>query len=327
MLAGGARLAGAQQASQRERNKAVVRGFKEAQKLGKSVKEVEAEFMTPNYRRHRGGCRISPPMRPDRVFQAPATICAARSRTVSTPGWRSSPRATWSATCSSSRALTKATCSASEATGKTIDVYEVGIFKPDRRQDSRKPGSWPTSSRCCARSARRCPPARTPSASCRRSPAKARTPTPWSSGSMAGSTRPPSKPATASWSHARRAPRRRKMCAAPHFRQRPRRLPEPAANSANATAPPRQTVTSAMPERRDPIDGLDGRRREGVDAVQARGRALKAALRSAADRPPRRGAGDRHRADRRRQVEGRLVFRRRARAIAATRLRRPVLAP
>ncbi len=58
VLAGGARLAaaqGSQQASQRERNKAAVRGFKEAQKLGKSVKEVEAEFMTPNYRRHRGG--------------------------------------------------------------------------------------------------------------------------------------------------------------------------------------------------------------------------------------------------------------------------------
>src|SRR5262245_49581583 len=54
LLAGGARIAGAQ-ASQHERNKAVVRGFKEAQKLGKSVKEVEAEFMTPSYRRHRGG--------------------------------------------------------------------------------------------------------------------------------------------------------------------------------------------------------------------------------------------------------------------------------
>jgi predicted ester cyclase len=53
MLAGGARSAGAQ-ASQRERNKAAVLGYKEAMK-SKPQTEVEAAFMGPGYRRIRSG--------------------------------------------------------------------------------------------------------------------------------------------------------------------------------------------------------------------------------------------------------------------------------
>lgn len=52
-LAGGTRLAMAQ-ASQRERNKAAVLGYKEAMKT-KPQKEVEAAFMGPGYRRLRSG--------------------------------------------------------------------------------------------------------------------------------------------------------------------------------------------------------------------------------------------------------------------------------
>ncbi len=53
VLAGGARLAMAQ-ASQRERNKAAVLGYKDAMKT-KPQKEVEAAFMGPGYRRLRSG--------------------------------------------------------------------------------------------------------------------------------------------------------------------------------------------------------------------------------------------------------------------------------
>src|SRR6187200_2616690 len=54
LLAAGDPRRVAAQAAQLERNKAAVLGFKDAQKT-KSLKEVEAAFMTPGYKRHRGG--------------------------------------------------------------------------------------------------------------------------------------------------------------------------------------------------------------------------------------------------------------------------------
>lgn len=129
LLAGGAGLATAQQASQHERNKAVVRGFKEAQKLGKSVKEVEAEFMTPNYRRHRGG-----------MFHL-----AANAQGQGFPGTGDFLRGAFPDRVDTGVEIVaegdmvgylfkiagthKGNLFGIEPTGKKIDVYEVGIFR------------------------------------------------------------------------------------------------------------------------------------------------------------------------------------------------------
>jgi predicted ester cyclase len=141
MLADGARLAaaqGSQQSSQHERNKAAVLGFKEAQKT-KPVKEVEAAFMTPNYRRHRGGMFHLAANANGQGFPGPGDFLrGAFPDRVDKPveiiaegdmvGFLFKMTGTH-----------KGNLFGIPATGKTIDVYEVGIF---RLVDGRIAEAW-----------------------------------------------------------------------------------------------------------------------------------------------------------------------------------------
>jgi len=132
LLAGGARIAaaqGAQPASQLERNKAVVRGFKEAQKLGKSVKEVEAEFMTPNYRRHRGGMLHLAANAQGQGFPGAGDYLRRAFPDRVDTGVEIIAEGDMVGYLFKLTGTHKGNLFGIEPTGKTVDVYEVGIFK------------------------------------------------------------------------------------------------------------------------------------------------------------------------------------------------------
>jgi predicted ester cyclase len=132
LLAGGTRIAaaqGAQQASQLERNKAVVRGFKEAQKLGKSVKEVEAEFLTPNYRRHRGGMLHLAANAQGQGFPGAGDYLRRAFPDRIDTGVEIIAEGDMVGYLFRLTGTHKGNLFGIEPTGKTINVYEVGIFK------------------------------------------------------------------------------------------------------------------------------------------------------------------------------------------------------
>src|SRR5262245_14886228 len=132
MLAGGTRIAaaqGAQQASQHERNKAVVRGFKEAQKLGKSVKEVEAEFMTPNYRRHRGGMLHLAANAAGQGFPGAGDFLRGAFPDRVDTGVEIVAEGDMVGYLFKMQGTHKGNLLGIPPTGKKIDVYEVGIFR------------------------------------------------------------------------------------------------------------------------------------------------------------------------------------------------------
>ena len=128
MLADGARAARAQ-ASQHERNKAVVRGFKEAQKLGKSVKAVEAEFMTPDYRRHRGGMLHLAANAAGQGFPGAGDYLRGAFPDRVDTGVEIIAEGDMVGYLFKLTGTHKGNLFGIPATGKTIDVYEVGIFK------------------------------------------------------------------------------------------------------------------------------------------------------------------------------------------------------
>jgi predicted ester cyclase len=129
LLGGGARLALAQPASQLERNKAAVRGFKEAQKLGKSVKEVEAEFMTPNYRRHRGGMFHLAANAQGQGFPGAGDFLRGAFPDRADTGVEIVAEGDMVGYLFRITGTHKGNLFGIAPTGKAIDIYEVGIFK------------------------------------------------------------------------------------------------------------------------------------------------------------------------------------------------------
>ena len=258
MLTGGARLAaaqGAQQASQRERNKAVVRGFKEAQKLGKSVKDVEAEFMTPNYRRHRGGMLHLAANAAGQGFPGAGDYLRGAFPDRVDTGVEIIAEGDMVGYLFKLTGTHKGNLFGIEATGKTIDVYEVGIFK---LIDGRISEAWFMADELALL---RQIGATLPT----RKDAKRIVPPVTGEGEDADAVvkRLMAGPLDTVEARNRLLVARSKSSAppkdvrAPDFRQRRagfQNLREFGERNGAAT----QTVTSAMPERRDPIDGLMG---------------------------------------------------------------------
>ena len=128
MLAGSSREAAAQ-ASQLERNKAAVRGFKEAQKAGKSVKEVEAAFMTPNYKRHRGGMFHLAANAAGQGFPGAGDYLRRAFPDRVDTGVEIIAEGDMVGYLFKLQGTHRGNFFGIPPTGKTVDVYEVGIFK------------------------------------------------------------------------------------------------------------------------------------------------------------------------------------------------------
>jgi predicted ester cyclase len=137
MLSGGARVATAQ-GSQRERNKAVVLGYKEAMK-SKPQKEVEAAFMGPGYRRIRSGMQNITANARDQGFPPPGDYLRGafpdRTDTVE----EIIADGDMVGVLFKLTGTHKGNFLGIAPTGKSIDVYEAGIF---RLADGKIVESW-----------------------------------------------------------------------------------------------------------------------------------------------------------------------------------------
>jgi predicted ester cyclase len=129
VLAAGDQRKAAAQAAQLERNKAVVRGFKEAQKTGKSVKDVEAEFMTPNYKRHRGGMFHLAANAAGQGFPGAGDYLRTAFPDRVDTGVEIIAEGDVVGYLFKLRGSHKGNFFGIPPTGKTVDVYEIGIFK------------------------------------------------------------------------------------------------------------------------------------------------------------------------------------------------------
>jgi predicted ester cyclase len=129
MLAAGEDRKAAAQAATLDRNKAAVRGFKEAQKTGKSVKEVEALFMTPNYKRHRGGMLHLAANAAGQGFPGAGDYLRAAFPDRVDTGVEIIADGDMVGYLFKLRGTHKGNFFGIPPTGKTVDVYEVGIFK------------------------------------------------------------------------------------------------------------------------------------------------------------------------------------------------------
>jgi predicted ester cyclase len=127
MLAGTRRTTA--QNSQLERNKAAVRGFKDAQKLGKTVKEVEAEFMTPNYKRHRGGLFHLAANAAGQGFPGAGDYLRSAFPDRVDTGVEIVAEGDMVGYLFKLQGTHKGNLFGIPPTGKTVDVYEIGVFK------------------------------------------------------------------------------------------------------------------------------------------------------------------------------------------------------
>ena len=253
MMAGGARIARSQQASQHERNKAVVRGFKEAQKLGKSVKEVEAEFMTPNYRRHRGGMLHLAANAAGQGFPGAGDYLRGAFPDRVDTGVEIVADGDMVGYLFKLTGTHKGNLFGIEPTGKNIDVYEAGIFK---LIDGKISEAWFMADELALlrQIGATLPP---------RKDGKRIVPPVTGEGEdadavierlEAGRSRP-SRTRNKLLVARSKGSAPPKDLRAPDFRQR-RAGFQNLRDFGERNGAPTQTVTSAMPERRDPIDGL-----------------------------------------------------------------------
>jgi predicted ester cyclase len=251
MLAGGARLAQAQ-SSQRERNKAVVLGYKEAMKT-KPQKEVEAAFMGPGYRRLRSGMQNLAANARDQGFPPAGDYLRGAFPDRTDIVEEIIADGDMVALLFKLTGTHKGNFLGIAATGQKIDVYEAGIF---RLADGKIVESWFMADEVrLLRQIGAALPARKDS--------QRIVPPLTGEGEDADAVikRLAAGPLDQAEDRNRLLVVRSKGSAppkdarAPGFRQRRagfQNLREFGERSGAAT----QTVTSAMPERRDPIDGL-----------------------------------------------------------------------
>ncbi len=129
ILAAGDTRTAAAQAATLDRNKAAVRGFKEAQKTGKSVKEVEAAFMTPNYKRHRGGMFHMAANAAGQGFPGAGDYLRRAFPDRVDTGVEIIAEGDMVGYLFKLQGTHKGNFLGIPPTGKTVDVYEIGIFK------------------------------------------------------------------------------------------------------------------------------------------------------------------------------------------------------
>ena len=128
ILAAGDTRTAAAQAATLDRNKAAVRGFKEAQKTGKSVKEVEAAFMTPNYKRHRGGMFHMAANAAGQGFPGAGDYLRRAFPDRVDTGVEIIAEGDMVGYLFKLQGTHKGNFLGIPPTGKTVDVYEIGIF-------------------------------------------------------------------------------------------------------------------------------------------------------------------------------------------------------
>ena len=106
-----------------------MRGFKEAQKTGKSVKEVEAAFMTPNYKRHRGGMFHLAANAAGQGFPGAGDYLRRAFPDRVDTGVEIIAEGDMVGYLFKLQGTHKGNFLGIPPTGKTVDVYEIGIFK------------------------------------------------------------------------------------------------------------------------------------------------------------------------------------------------------